>query len=50
MLRNGIDLLGAEAPSRIIRGSPSARSEVLALLKARGVTHLGGKPVSEVVT
>jgi hypothetical protein len=49
MLRNGIDLLGAEAPSRILCGSATARTKVLAQLKARGITHLGGKPVSEVV-
>lgn len=49
MLRNGIDLLGAEAPSRILCGSSGARAKVLGLLKARGITHLAGKPVSEVV-
>ncbi len=49
MLRNGIDLLGAEAPSRIVCGSSAKRAQVLALLSARGITHLRGKPVSEVV-
>jgi hypothetical protein len=49
MLRNGIDLLGAEAPSRIICGSSAKRAQIINLLGARGITHLRGKPVSEVV-
>lgn len=32
MFRDGIDLLGAEAPTRIARSSPSEREQVLALL------------------
>ena len=49
MVRNGIDLLGSEAPSRI-RCSSKARGEATpAALAARGVTHLGGKPVASVV-
>ena len=49
MIRHGIDLLGAEAPSRIRCSSSAKRDETLAALAARGVTHLGGKPVHEVV-
>jgi hypothetical protein len=49
MFKNGIDLLGAEAPSRINCGSAAVRSQVLSLLASRGITHLRGKPVSEVV-
>ncbi|HEV2811308.1 MAG TPA: hypothetical protein VGV93_13040, partial [Acidimicrobiales bacterium] len=49
MFKNGIDLLGAEAPSRISCGSAAVRSQVLSLLATRGITHLRGKPVSEVV-
>lgn len=49
MIRHGIDLLGAEAPSRIRCSSAAKRDETLAALAARGVTHLGGKPVHEVV-
>jgi hypothetical protein len=49
MLRNGTDLLGAEAPSRILCGTPGQRTQVLALFKARGITQLHGKPVTEIV-
>jgi hypothetical protein len=49
MFNNGIDLLGAEAPTRISCGSPAVRSQVLSLLASRGITHLRGKPVAEVV-
>lgn len=49
MFKNGIDLLGAEAPSLIRCGSPAVRSQVLSLLATRGITHLRGKPVAEVV-
>jgi hypothetical protein len=49
MLRNGIDLLGAEAPSTILCGSPAQRTKILDLFKTRGITQLRGKPVSEVV-
>jgi hypothetical protein len=49
MLRNGIDLSGAEAPSRIICGSATTRKQVLALFAARGITHLASKLVGEVV-
>lgn len=50
MVQNGIDLLGHEAPSRIFCSSQQERKAVLALLADKGVTHLGGKPVAEVVT
>ena len=49
MFGHGIDLLGVEAPDRILSGSPSERAKILAVLKARGITHLRGKPVAEVV-
>lgn len=49
MFKNGIDLLGAEAPSVIRCGSPAVRSQVLSLLATRGISHLGGKPVDKVV-
>jgi hypothetical protein len=49
MFRNGLDLLGAEAPTRIKCTTPAQRSEVLELLAARGITTLGGRPVAEVV-
>lgn len=49
MFRDGIDLLGAEAPSRIKCGSASVKNEVLAFLKAKGITHLRGKSVTDVV-
>lgn len=49
MFRNGIDLLGDQAPSRIVCGSAALRSKVIAALSARGVTHLAGRPIEEVV-
>lgn len=49
MVRNGIGLLGAEAPSRIKCASAAERTTILALPGAQGITHLGGKPVTEAV-
>ncbi|MET9736010.1 hypothetical protein ABZZ79_36900 [Streptomyces sp. NPDC006458] len=49
MFRNGIDLLGAEAPSRIVCHTAAERSSILASLTARGITQLGGKPVEDVL-
>jgi hypothetical protein len=49
MFKYGIDLLGDEAPSLIRCTSATQRKEVLAVLAAKGVTHLRGKPVEEVV-
>lgn len=50
MFRDGIDLLGAEAPSRIICSSTTERASILKLLGARGITHLRDRPVDQVVT
>lgn len=50
MFANGIDLTGADAPSRIRCGTADTRSSVLAALTAQGLTHLGGRPVDQVVT
>jgi hypothetical protein len=49
MFRNGIDLLGAEAPSRIVCHTAAERKTILASLTARGITQLGGKPVEDVL-
>lgn len=49
MFRNGIDLLGAEAPSRIRCGTEPVRNKILKLLAIRGITHLRGRPVDQVV-
>lgn len=49
MFHHGIDLLGPQAPSRIVCGSPGLRSKVLSVLAARGLTHLDGRPIEEVV-
>jgi hypothetical protein len=49
MFRDGIDLLGAEAPSRVICSNQDERTSLLAHFKARGITHFGGKPVEDVV-
>lgn len=50
MVGNGIDLLGAEAPSRIVCTTPAQRKELLALFATRGITHLRGRPVTQVVS
>ncbi|MEX2621552.1 MAG: hypothetical protein WD250_15150 [Egibacteraceae bacterium] len=49
MFRNGIDLLGEQAPSRILCGSKSMRTKVLDALTSRGISHLAGRPIQEVV-
>jgi hypothetical protein len=49
MFRHGIDLLGAEAPTRIRCASAEERSSILQMLKARGIHKLGSKSVEEVV-
>jgi hypothetical protein len=49
MFRHGIDLLGAEAPTRIKCASAQERLSILQLLKARGIHKLGSKTVEEVV-
>ncbi|WP_328372967.1 hypothetical protein OG800_49410 (plasmid) [Streptomyces sp. NBC_00445] len=49
MFRNGIDLIGAEAPSRIVCWSAGERQKILASFAARGITELGGKPVEDVL-
>ena len=50
LFRNGIDLLGHEAPDRIKCANKTQRKQVLNVLVAKGVTHLAGKPIEEVVT
>ena len=49
MFRHGIDLLGAEAPTRIKCGSATERANILKMLKARGIHKLGSRTVEEVV-
>ncbi len=49
MFRHGVDLLGAEAPSLIKCKSEAERTSVLKLLEGKGITHLGGKAITEVV-
>ena len=49
MFRHGIDLLGAEAPTRIKCASAQERSSILQMLKARGIHKLGSRTVEEVV-
>ncbi|MFI6689283.1 hypothetical protein [Streptomyces sp. NPDC050485] len=49
MFRNGIDLFGAEAPSRIVCHTAAERNTILASLTSRGITQLGGKPVEDVL-
>lgn len=50
MFRDGIDLLGAEAPSRIVCSGTTERASILKLLTAKGITHLRGRPIDQVVT
>lgn len=50
MVRNGIDLLGAEAPSRIVCHNTGQRHAVLDLLASKNISHLAGKPIDKVVT
>lgn len=50
MFRDGIDLLGAEAPSRIVCSGATERASILKLLTDRGITHLRGRPIDQVVT
>ncbi|MFD8493306.1 hypothetical protein [Amycolatopsis sp. NPDC059657] len=49
MFGDGIDLLGAEGPSRIICNSHTQRKEIHAMLTAKGVTHIAGKPIDDVL-
>lgn len=49
MVRHGLDLLGTEAPSRVRCANPAQRQEVLDILAAKHITHLAGRPVSEVI-
>ncbi|WP_043463438.1 hypothetical protein [Kitasatospora sp. MBT66] len=49
MLRNGADLYSEQAPTRAIASSAAERNAVLALFASRGITHLNGKPVEDVV-
>ncbi|WP_019608910.1 hypothetical protein [Nocardiopsis sp. CNS-639] len=49
MIRHGLDLLGEHAPSRILCSTAKERTQVLTVLKAKGIEHLGGKPIDQVV-
>ncbi|MFI6031369.1 hypothetical protein [Amycolatopsis magusensis] len=49
MFGDGIDLLGPGGPSRIMCGSKSARNTLHALLTAKGVTEIAGKPLDDVL-
>jgi hypothetical protein len=49
VFRNGLDLVGAEAPTRIICRTYQERREILDVLARLGVTELAGRPVDTVV-
>jgi hypothetical protein len=49
MFRDGLDLLGADAPSRILCGSAKTRDSVLAFLKDNGINKLAGRDIIDVV-
>lgn len=50
MFRHGLDLLGSEAPTMIKCSSAKERSVIVQLLKGKGIHHLGGRSVEELVT
>ncbi|RKE03013.1 hypothetical protein [Streptomyces sp. TLI_171] len=49
MFRDGIDLFGAEAPSRVLCGSADNRDKLLKFFADKKITHLAGKPVADIV-
>lgn len=49
MFADGIDLLGPEGPSRIICAHAGERDEIRAMLTAKGVSTIAGKPIHDVV-
>ncbi|WP_410665288.1 hypothetical protein [Amycolatopsis sp. lyj-84] len=49
MFGDGIDLLGAEGPSRILCESKAQREEIQAMFTAKGITHIAGKPIDDVL-
>lgn len=48
MISHGLDLLGADAPDKVLCPQ-SYRATLLAELKAAGITTIGGKPIEKVV-
>ena len=48
MFKNGISLVDYP-PARINTPTPLIRNQVLAAFKERGITHLGGKKVEDIV-
>ena len=48
MFANGIDLLGADGPSRI-NCDAVTRNKILKICAARGITEIAGRPVEEVI-
>ena len=49
MFRDGLDLLGADAPSKIFCEDSDQRDEIRQYLTKQGITTIGGKPLAEVV-
>lgn len=49
MFNDGIDLIGDDAPSKVVCTSAAERDAVRKLLAERGITHLGTRPVAEVI-
>lgn len=49
MFADGLDLLGADAPSKVYCSSASERDAVRKLLAGRGVESIGGRPVNDVI-
>ena len=49
MFRDGLDLLGVDAPTKVVCSNATERDAVRKLLKAQGITEMGGKPVDDVI-
>lgn len=49
VFKGGIGIYGPYAPTRIRVGDPFAREDLLAWCKERGITHIGGRPVEQVI-
>jgi rhodanese-related sulfurtransferase len=49
MFRDGLDLLGADAPSKVVCQNTTQRDAVLAILKKQGIKELGGKSIDKVI-
>jgi hypothetical protein len=49
MFRDGLDLLGVDAPSRILCATEYQRDDLMEYLHEQGITKIGDKPISKVI-